>query len=147
MASLLYVHEVVDFAIKRKRKSFDHYSVLTKELLHFPIINTLQQIIQREKKHTDFYNKLFLELTSRGVPAQYENENYSAYVDHLIDSHRTVQLLPRTKLCNSQTVVNHVSLYDKDSIRFYEVLRYFVDSESHSVIDTMIANELRDIID
>lgn len=145
MATLLYINEVVNFAIEREQESYALYKELAEKVENEEAKNLFNVLMQEEQAHETFYKTFLSTIEAKQTPGVSEDEEYAAYMRTLIDSRRTVKE-PKIALDNLAEVLDFAIAREKDAVLFYVGLENFVPEEDKSTVKTIIKEEGNHIV-
>jgi rubrerythrin len=140
MATLLYVNEVINFAIEREQESYDLYKKLAEKVEKPRLKAIFQTLMGEEKKHKEFYSSFLSTLEEKQSPGVSEGEEYDTYMRTLIDSRRTVKE-PPVNLENIQEILDFAIGREKDAVLFYVGLENYVPEEDRQTVKNIIKEE------
>jgi len=145
MPTLLYINEVVNFAIEREQESYALYEELAEKVENEEAKNLFRVLMQEEQAHKTFYTTFLSTIESQQSPGVSEDEEYVAYMRTLIDSRRTVKG-PKIDLDNIIEILDFAIAREKDAVLFYVGLENFVPNEDKSTVKTIIKEEGNHIV-
>ena len=140
MAKLLYINEVVNFAIERETESYALYKELSEKVAQGEAKNLFRVLMQEEQAHKTFYTTFLSTIEAKQSPGVSEDDEYAAYMRTLIDSRRTVKE-PTIDLDNLTEVLDFAIAREKDAVLFYVGLENFVSDDDKSTVKTIIKEE------
>ena len=145
MATLLYITEVVNFAIERENESYALYKELAEKVDNADAKNLFLVLMEEEQAHKKFYATFLSTLEAKQTPGVSEDDEYAAYMRTLIESQRTVQA-PKIDLTNLADVLDFAIAREKDAVLFYVGLENFVPDDDKSTVNTIIKEESGHIV-
>jgi rubrerythrin len=145
MATLLYINEVVNFAIEREQESYTLYKELSEKVESEEAQNLFRVLMQEEESHKAFYTSFLSTIETKQSPGVSEDDEYVAYMKTLIDSRRTVKE-PTIDLGNIGEVLDFAIAREKDAVLFYVGLENFVPDDDKSTVKTIIKEEGNHIV-
>jgi len=140
MATLLYINEVVNFAIERETESYALYKELAEIVDNVDAKNLFKVLMNEEESHKSFYTTFLSTIEAKHTPGVTEDEEYAAYMKTLIDSQRTVKT-PDIDLSNLMEILDFAIAREKDAVLFYVGLENFVPDDDKSTVKTIIKEE------
>jgi rubrerythrin len=140
MAVLLYMNEIVSFAIEREQESYALYKALAEKVDQTEAQEVFQVLMAEEQKHKDFYAGLLSDVEKKQSPGVSEGEEYDAYMRTLIDARRTVKE-PNVDVNNIPEVLDFAIAREKDAVLFYVGLENYVPEEDKPMVKTIIKEE------
>lgn len=141
MARLLHLGEVIKFAIKRKQENYQHYKSLSAQSTDPKLKVILEALMLDAERREDVYAELLQGISGHQTPGVQEDEEYLAYVEHLLSAHSKTEPLTLDEIESPEDVVAHAISADKKSMLFYKFLKDFVHTDFHAQIDDVIATE------
>mgnify|MGYP003471857707 FL=1 len=145
MATLLYINEIVNFAIERETESYALYKELSEKVVQDEAKNLFSVLMQEEQAHKTYYSTFLSTIEAKQSPGVSEDEEYAAYMRTLIDSRRTVKE-PTIDLNNLTEVLDFAIAREKDAVLFYVGLENFVPDKDKSTVKTIIKEEGNHIV-
>ena len=145
MATLLYINEVVNFAIEREQESYTLYKELAEKVEDTDAKNLFRVLMEEEQAHKTFYTTFLSTTESKQSPGVSEDDEYAAYMRTLIDSRRTMKE-PTIALDNLIEVLDFAIAREKDAVLFYVGLENFVPKDDKSTVKTIIKEEGNHIV-
>lgn len=147
MATLLYMNEVLNFAVEREQESYDLYKDLAGKVEKQELKAIFQTLMEEEKQHKAFYSKLLSTVEEKRIPGvgAPEGEEYDAYMRALIDDRRTVKT-PPVDMGNIQDVLNFAIAREKDAVLFYVGLENYVPEQDKAMVKSIIKAEGNHIV-
>ena len=145
MATLLYINEIVNFAIERETESYALYKELSEKVVQDEAKNLFSVLMQEEQAHKTYYSTFLSTIEAKQSPGVSEDEEYAAYMRTLIDSRRTVKE-PTIALNNLTEVLDFAIAREKDAVLFYVGLENFVPDKDKSTVKTIIKEEGNHIV-
>jgi len=145
MATLLYVNEVVNFAIEREQESYDLYKELSEKFEKQELKAVFQTLQAEEKQHKAFYVSFLSTVGEEQSPGVSEGEEYDAYMRTLIDSRRTVTQ-PPVDLANIHVILDFAIAREKDAVLFYVGLENYVPEEDRPTVKMIMQEEGKHIV-
>lgn len=145
MAVLLYMNEIVEFAIEREQESHDLYKELAEKVGPQEAKVVFQTLMEEEKKHKVFYSGFLADLEKKQSPGVTEGEEYNAYMRTLIDSRRTTKE-PPVDLNDIPAVLDFAIAREKDAVLFYVGLENYVPETDKPMVKTIIKEEGNHIV-
>ena len=145
MATLLYINEIVNFAIERETESYALYKELSEKVVQDEAKNLFSVLMQEEQAHKTYYSTFLSTIEAKQSPGVSEDEEYAAYMRTLIDSRRKVKE-PTIDLNNLTEVLDFAIAREKDAVLFYVGLENFVPDKDKSTVKTIIKEEGNHIV-
>ena len=145
MPTLLYINEVVNFAIEREQESYALYEELAEKVENEEAKNLFRVLMQEEQAHKTFYTTFLSTIESKQSPGVSEDEEYVAYMRTLIDSRRTVKE-PKIDLDNIVEILDFAIAREKDAVLFYVGLENYVPEKDRPTVKTIIKEEGNHIV-
>lgn len=145
MATLLYINEVINFAIERETESAALYQELANKVEQPDAKNLFTVLVGEEQAHKRFYSTFLSTIEAQQSPGVTEDEEYAAYMKTLIDSQRTVKQ-PEIDMENLLEILDFAIAREKDAVLFYVGLENFVPDEDVSTVKTIIKEEGNHIV-
>ena len=145
MAALLYINEVVNFAIERETESYALYKELSEKVAQDEAKKIFRVLMQEEEAHKTFYSAFLSGIEAKQSPGVSEDDEYAAYMRTLIDSRRTVKE-PTIDLNNLTEVLDFAIAREKDAVLFYVGLENFVPNNDKPTVKTIIKEEGNHIV-
>lgn len=145
MPVLLYMNEIVSFAIEREKESYALYKELAEKVEQIEAKEVFQVLMAEEQKHKEFYSGFLSEVEKKQSPGVSEGEEYDAYMRTLIDSRRTVKE-PNVDVNNIPEVLDFAIAREKDAVLFYVGLENYVPAEDKPMVKTIIKEEGNHIV-
>ncbi len=140
MATLLYMNEVVNFAIEREIESYALYKELADKVEDTDAKNLFRVLMEEEQSHKIFYTTFLSTIEAKQTPGVTEDDEYAAYMKTLIESQRTIKE-PNIDLANIPDVLDFAIAREKDAVLFYVGLENFVPDDDKSTVKTIIKEE------
>ena len=145
MATLLYINEVVNFAIERENESYALYQELAEKVAEAEAKSLFKVLMDEEQAHKKFYATFLSTIEAKQTPGVKEDDEYAAYMKTLIDSQRTVKK-PTIDLTNLPEILDFAIAREKDAVLFYVGLENFVPDDDKSTVKTIIKEEGNHIV-
>lgn len=143
--SILYINEVVNFAIEREKESYALYQELAEKTTDAEIRQLFTVLKEEEQQHKTFYEKMLSALEKKNSPGVQENEEYVKYMQALIEQHRVLSKKEQANTDDLKQAVNYAIDREKDAVIFYVGLKNFVNDSDIAMIDNIISEEARHI--
>jgi rubrerythrin len=141
MATLLYINEVINFAIERENESYTLYKELSETVADAEARHLFSVLMDEEQAHKTFYAAFLAAIdVHQQSPGVTEDDEYAAYMKTLIDSQRSVTT-PPIDLANLAGVLDFAIAREKDAVLFYVGLEHFVPDDDRSTVRTIIKEE------
>jgi len=145
MATLLYINEVVNFAIEREIESYNLYEELAGKVDNAEAKNLFKVLMDEELSHRRLYSTLLTTIEAKQSPGVQEDEEYAAYMKTLIDSQRRVKK-PEIDMANLMEILDFAIAREKDAVLFYVGLENVVPDVDKSTVKTIIKEEGNHIV-
>lgn len=141
MSKVLYLSEIVKFAIEKEQESYALYKNLH-DMSSAPKLKALfKTLMEQEQHHEEFYKEMLTKVAEDQSPGVQEDDAYDAYMQELIAASRTVPTVAELDFDNHKVVIDYAIAREKDSILFYTGLKNFVQESVHTAIDKIIQEE------
>ena len=145
MATLLYINEVINFAIERETESYALYKELAERVENADAKNLFKVLMEEEESHKKFYATFLSTIEAKQTPGVTEDDEYAAYMKTLIDSQRTVKK-PTIALANLEEILDFAIAREKDAVLFYTGLENYVPDKDQPTVRVILKEEATHIV-
>lgn len=145
MPALLYVNEIVEFAVEREQESVALYQELAERVDDREIKGFFESLMAEERAHQEYYTGLLSKTATQRRYGMTENDEDDAYMRVLIDSRRTVAA-PPLDINHLDEILDFAIAREKDAVLFYVGLENYVPEQDREMITTIIKEEGRHIV-
>lgn len=143
MSKLLYLSEILDFAIARERESQELYARLAQQVADQELQQLFQRLVDEEQKHEAYYTEMRAVIKEEHTPGVHTGEDYSAYVRELIAAGRQIKPLAAEQLADVHAALDYAIAREKDSVLFYVAMKEYLEPEQRAKVEVIIHEEER----
>ncbi len=146
MGKVLYLSEIVKFAIEKEKQSYALYSKLHDEVTDETTKSIFADLMEQELQHEKLYEHMLEHVKEEQTPKVEEDAEYHAYMEQLIAESRKISPIADLDFNNLTLVFDYAIGREKDAILFYIGLKNYVAPHAHKKIDDSISEEGRHIV-
>jgi len=143
MAKILYLSEIVKFAIEKEEQSYALYEKLHNKVSDAKAKDLFRTLMEQELQHKAFYSEMLGSIPEQQTPKVSEDDEYYAYMQELIAESRKVAPFTELDFNNLAQVFDYAIGREEDSILFYTGLKNYVSEDVQNKIDIIIKQEAR----
>jgi rubrerythrin len=143
MAKILYLSEIVKFAIEKEEQSYALYEKLHNKVTEAKAKDLFKNLMEQELQHKAFYSEMLSSIPEQQTPKVFEDDEYYAYMHELIAESRKIAPFTELDFANLAEVFNYAIGREEDSILFYTGLKNYVSEDIKNKIDVIIKEEAR----
>ena len=133
-------NELLDMAIKLEKNGEAVYRGAVEKVSNKELVNLLLWMADEEAKHADWFAELKLSLEQKSVNPFMEKMSRELFNDLLGDKNFSLRDVDFTSVDDVEDLITIFIEFERDSVRFYEVLEPFVE-------DPVARDSLKKIID
>jgi rubrerythrin len=137
---LFSANELLDLAIKLEKNGEAVYRDAIEKVSNPELVRLLEWMADEEVKHVNWFTELKLKLDQEGVNPFMEKMSRELFNDLLGDKNFSLKDVNFASVSDMDELIDIFIEYEKDSIRFYQVLEPFVE-------DPVSLESLKKIID
>ena len=148
MGKILYLNEIIKFAVEKEQQSYELYKTLydlTPET-EAGTRGVFKTLMAQEKHHEEFYANMLTETEEQQSPGIKEDDEYIEYMQELITASRKIAPVASLDFTDLDAVANYAIDREKDSILFYLALKNYAPQTTHDAIDDIIREEGKHIV-
>jgi rubrerythrin len=146
MSKIFKLAEIINFAIEKEEDSYKLYEVLQDKVQDEEMKEFFQVLMDEETKHRDFYLDFLNKIEKKQTPIKGFNDEYDLYLQELIKSSRMKSVFCRDVEKSLETTLDFAIEREKESILFYNGLKYYVDEVDLKSVEFIIKEESKHII-
>jgi len=138
--ALFSANEILDLAIKLEKNGELVYRGAIEKVSNPELIRLLEWMADEEVKHANWFAELKLELDQKGVNPFMEKMSRELFDDLLGDKNFSLQDVDFSSVSEIDDLIAIFIEFEKDSVRFYQVLEPFIE-------DPVSLESLKKIVD
>jgi rubrerythrin len=138
--ALFSANEILDLAIKLEKNGEQVYRDAIEEVSNPELIRLLQWMADEEVKHANWFAELKLKLDQKSVNPFMEKMSRELFDDLLGDKNFSLKDVDFSSVSEIEDLMAIFIEFEKDSVRFYQVLEPFIE-------DPVSLESLKKIID
>lgn len=137
MAHFFSASEIANIAIEIEKKGREFYLQAAQNVTSPRVREVFLYLAEEEGKHETFFRSMLARLGKVGIPAWATQEEYTQYLNALIESHMLFNDLAQQYMAQAgdeMEVVRMAMNFEKDTMLFFIEMKELVpDSEKHAV--------------
>ncbi|MCK4870395.1 MAG: ferritin family protein [Gammaproteobacteria bacterium] len=146
MSKIFYLSEIVKFAVEKERQAYELYKMLHDASASEESKKLFSYLMEQELQHEKFYEAMLGGVTEEQSPNVKEDNEYTAYIDELIDASRKIAPYQDLDFNDLNSVLDYAMAREKDSILFYVGLKNLAPKATHDHIDQIITEEEKHLV-
>jgi rubrerythrin len=138
--ALFSTNEILDMGIKLEKNGEAVYRDAIEKVSNPELITLLEWMADEEVKHANWFADLKLKFDQKGVNPFMEKMSRELFNDLLGDKNFSLKDVDFSSVSETDDLIAIFIEFEKDSVRFYQVLEPFIE-------DSVCLESLKDIID